>query len=58
MAEIEYDVGRPREVVTTPLLDGDLLLEAFDLCVEGSPPARANVHIAGLSHKLVDWLWK
>ena len=47
LAEIEYDVSRPREVVTTPSLDGDLVIEAFDLCVDGSASAKTNVHIAG-----------
>ena len=47
LAEIEYDVSRPREVVTTPALDGDLVIEAFDLCVDGSVSAKTHVHIAG-----------
>ena len=47
LAEIEYDVSRPREEVTTPALDGDLVIEAFDLCVDGSVSAKTHVHIAG-----------
>ena len=55
LAEIEYDVSRPRDVVTTPALDGDLVIEAFDLCVDGSAAAQTNVHIAGIEGHLHYW---
>ena len=48
LAEVEYEMSKPREVVAIPALDGDLVVQAFDLCVDGSPPATTNVHIAGL----------
>ena len=57
LAEIEYDVSRPREVVTTPSLDGDLVIEAFDLCVDGSASAQTNVHIAGNRTNMSGDIW-
>ena len=53
LAEVEYDISKPREVIVIPAVDGDLLVQAFDLCVDGSASANTNVHIAGAEW----WIW-